>query len=65
MLVHDLMTVNPVTVTPDALLVDAARLMLELRLSGLPVVDTVGELAGVITEGDLLRRPELGTTGKP
>ncbi len=65
MLVKDLMTVNPVTVTPDSLLIDAARLMLDLRLSGLPVVDAAGTLVGIITEGDLLRRPELGTTGKP
>jgi CBS domain-containing protein len=65
MLVEDLMTVDPVIVNPDTTLADAARIMLDRHLSGLPVVDESGDLVGVITEGDLLRRPELGTQGKP
>jgi len=39
----------------------AARLMLQNRISGLPVVDQRGQLAGVVTEGDFLRRAETGT----
>ena len=35
--------------------------MLERGISGLLVVDTAGTLAGIVTEGDLLRRDELGT----
>jgi CBS domain-containing protein len=34
----------------------AARLMLQNRISGLPVVDAGGNLVGVVTEGDFLRR---------
>jgi CBS domain-containing protein len=42
---------------------DAANLMLKTRVSGLPVVDANGAVVGIITEGDLLRRVELGTAG--
>jgi signal-transduction protein with cAMP-binding, CBS, and nucleotidyltransferase domain len=35
--------------------------MLKRRISGLPVVDKEGALVGILTEGDLLRRGELGT----
>ena len=35
--------------------------MLQNRISGLPVVDTNGELVGMVTEGDFLRRGEIGT----
>ena len=35
--------------------------MLQNRISGLPVVDAKGELVGIVTEGDFLRRRELGT----
>jgi CBS-domain-containing membrane protein len=35
--------------------------MLQNRISGLPVVDKEGELVGIVTEGDFLRRSELGT----
>jgi CBS domain-containing protein len=42
-------------------LVKAARLMLENRISGLPVVDAEGKLIGVVTEGDFLRRGEIDT----
>ena len=46
------------TVSPDATVEAAAKLMLERGISGLMVVDAKGELAGVVTEGDLLRRDE-------
>ncbi|WP_201315161.1 CBS domain-containing protein [Dyella sp. EPa41] len=39
----------------------AMRIMLGARVSGLPVVDDKGQLVGMITEGDLLRRAEVGT----
>ena len=35
--------------------------MLQNRISGLPVVDTEGNLVGMVTEGDFLRRGEIGT----
>ena len=39
----------------------AMRIMLGARVSGLPVIDESGALVGILTEGDLLRRSELGT----
>jgi CBS domain-containing protein len=57
----DVMTRNVISVAPDATVAQAVELMLERGISGLLVVDTAGMLAGVITEGDLLRRDELGT----
>lgn len=60
----EVMTARPVTIAPEAPVADAVRLMLDRRVSGLPVVDGSGRLVGVITEGDLLRRSELGTEKK-
>lgn len=59
--VADVMTRHVISVSPDASVEAAAKQMLERGISGLVVVDDKGELAGVITEGDLLRRDELGT----
>ncbi len=61
MQVKDVMTRNVVSVGADEPVVKAARLMLQNRISGLPVVDAKGELVGVVTEGDFLRRREIGT----
>jgi CBS domain-containing protein len=61
--VSDVMTKAPVTVHSDAYLQEAAGLMVQHRVSGLPVVDDAGTLVGLITEGDLIRRAELGTAG--
>ena len=61
MKVESIMTSGIIAVSPDTLVIDAARLMLEKRISGMPVVDASGRLVGVFTEGDLLRRTELGT----
>ncbi len=49
------------TVPAGATVRDAARLMLERRVSALPVVDKVGRMIGIVSEGDLMRRTELGT----
>jgi len=59
--VRDVMTRNVITVSAGAGVLEAARLMLDNRISGLPVVDAAGELVGMVTEGDLLRRNEIGT----
>jgi len=61
MFVADLMTTDLVTVLPETTLADAARIMLARHLSGLLVLDGYGRLVGVVTEGDLLRRAEIGT----
>jgi CBS domain-containing protein len=57
----DIMTLEPVTVSPEASIVEAIQLMLQRKFSGLPVVDARGSLVGIVTEGDLLRRAETGT----
>jgi CBS-domain-containing membrane protein len=57
----DVMTRHVISVAPDASIEDAVKLMLDRRISGLMVVDATGHLAGVVTEGDLLHRAELGT----
>lgn len=57
----DIMTTAVVTVTPDSTVVHAIRLMLQRKISGLPVVDAAGRIVGMVTEGDLLRRVETGT----
>jgi len=62
MLARDVMHRGPiVTVGPETSVEEAAGLMLSLGISGLPVVDATNGVVGIITEGDLLRRAELGT----
>jgi len=55
MRVVDLMTTDVIRVSPDTRIKEAARLMFRHRVSGLPVVDADGRLAGIITEADFLR----------
>jgi CBS domain-containing protein len=57
----DVMTPNVVTIWSKASVVEAAKLMLERGISGLPVVNDEGRLTGIVTEGDLFRRVEIGT----
>lgn len=52
--VGEVMATRLVTATPDMDLASAARLMLEHRVGGLPVVDH-GSLVGIITESDIFR----------
>jgi CBS domain-containing protein len=61
----DLMSRSVVAISPDAPLSQAIRLMTDHRVSGLPVIDAEGRAVGMLTEGDLLRRVETGTEGKP
>jgi len=61
MQVKDVMTRNVISVEANEPVLKAARLMLQNRISGLPVVDKEGELVGIVTEGDFLRRSEIGT----
>mgnify|MGYP001458555490 CR=1 FL=1 len=58
---HQIMTRPVVTISPDASILDAANLMLHRHVSGLPVVDAAGKLVGVVSEGDFIRRSEIGT----
>jgi CBS domain-containing protein len=61
MIVADVMTRNCITIAPESTVEEAVNLMLSRGISGLCVVNKEGELAGMITEGDLLRRDEIGT----
>jgi len=63
--VEKVMSRNVVTVLPDACMIDAAQLMLENKISGLPVMGAQGKLVGILTESDIFRmlvksRAEIG-----
>ena len=60
----DVMVTNVITVGPDACVQDVAHTLLSARISGVPVVGPNGELLGIVSEGDLMRRVEAGT-GRP
>jgi CBS domain-containing protein len=57
----DVMTSPVISVEPDASIWQAVRIMLQRRISGLPVIDKHGHLVGMVSEGDFLRRAETGT----
>jgi CBS domain-containing protein len=57
----DVMTTDVITVDPDSTVRALAGLLAERGISGAPVVDSTGRLVGIITEGDLLHRAEIGT----
>jgi CBS domain-containing protein len=61
---EDVMTRDVIAIAPDATVLQAARLMLQHHISGLPVVDKSGKLVGVLSEGDFLRRRETRTEHK-
>jgi hypothetical protein len=61
---HQIMTRDVITVRPDTTIEEAAKLMLRNHFSGLPVTDAYGELVGVASESDFLRRHEIGTGRK-
>ncbi|MDQ2695421.1 MAG: CBS domain-containing protein [Pseudomonadota bacterium] len=49
-----------ITVAPDTGVAEIARLLLERHISAVPVVDPDNRLLGIVSEGDLIHRPELG-----
>ncbi len=55
MLVSEIMTKNPKTVSPDTRLKEVASIMWLYRIPALPVVDEDGKLVGNISEMDLLK----------
>lgn len=61
MQVKDIMSVPAITVGPEETVDTIAKLLLENRISAVPVVDADGKPLGVVSEGDLVRRPETGT----
>jgi CBS domain-containing protein len=61
MLAIDVMVRDVVTVRPDTDVADAIKLLAEHDVSALPVLDTAGNLVGMLSEADLIHRVEIGT----
>jgi CBS domain-containing protein len=61
MLAKDIMTTEVITVSPDTSVADIAALLLQHHISAVPVVDGEGGVLGIVSEGDLLHRPESDT----
>lgn len=57
--VADIMTQSPVTLSPDALVMQAQTLMSESNIHHLPIVEETGKVVGMLTAADLLRHQEL------
>lgn len=53
--IEEIMTPDPITISEDATIGEAAQLMLENKISGLPVVDRGTKVVGIITESDIFR----------
>jgi CBS-domain-containing membrane protein len=60
MTAQDIMTTSVVTVTPETLVREIASLLVERRISAVPVMDN-DQLVGIVSESDLFRRYEIGT----
>ena len=58
---RDVMTIKVVSAEPETDVRQIAKLLIENRISAVPVVDSGGKLVGIVSEGDLMRRPEAGT----
>ena len=61
----DVMTTNVITVSPDTSVQEVAKILSERSISGVPVVDAENRLVGIVSEGDLLHRVEMGTDRRP
>jgi CBS domain-containing protein len=64
MRVHQIMTRKVATAKADEPILEAANVMLHQHISGLPVVGDTGKLVGIVSEGDFIRRGEIGTQRK-
>jgi hemerythrin-like metal-binding protein len=60
----DIMTTAVVTVSPETNVIEIAKLLLERDISAVPVIDDSGQIVGIVSEGDLIHREEIGTAGK-
>lgn len=54
MLVNEIMTREPITVTTETEVLQAAKILLENRINGLPVVDGTGKLVGILCQSDII-----------
>ncbi len=53
--IQDIMTESPMTIEESATIEEAAKIMLDQKISGLPVTNSDGALVGIITESDIFR----------
>jgi CBS domain-containing protein len=60
----DIMTTPVISVVPDTSVKEIARLLVEHRISAVPVIDGTQRLVGIVSAGDLMRRPEADTAGR-
>lgn len=58
---RDVMVSPVITVEPSASVKEVAQILLQHHISALPVVDGAGQLIGIVSESDLMRRADLGT----
>jgi CBS-domain-containing membrane protein len=65
MIAKDVMSTKLITVELQTTVGDIAKLLLKRRIGAVPVVDSQGKIAGIVSEGDLMRRPELETGKRP
>jgi CBS domain-containing protein len=61
MQVKDVMTRDVTTVRPETPVNQIAKILLDRRISAVPVIGDRDEIVGIVSEGDLMRRPEIGT----
>jgi len=57
----DVMRRRVLTVSPETDIHDVARKLADYGISAMPVVDSERNVVGMVSEGDLMRRPEMGT----
>lgn len=57
---RDIMTSPVITARPNSSILDLIGLMLEKHISAIPIETSDGKLAGLVSEGDLIRRSEIG-----
>ena len=62
--VAEVMTANPICVTPETPLQEAVEILAEKRIGGVPVLDSAGNLVGMLSESDLMQR-ESGVSPRP
>ena len=60
----DVMVRNVITIGPKAPVSEAAKLLIENDISAVPVIDEQGDVVGILSEADLMRREEIGTEKK-
>ena len=64
MLAKDVMTTGVVTVEPDTTVREIAKVLAGKGISAVPVIDKAGAVLGIVSEGDLMHRQEIGTDSK-